>query len=189
MFGRFRNRRMARGILNRLSQPGQFPAEGQANQLLKTGQYRQAAPIFAQLAQSAREAGRVQKAATLYARSALAGAASRDAEFALLYTRQALQGLQDMGMLMRGSGVMAMILAELKSNGLSSVGTQLQHEFAGQFDEAALAPAFKAQAPQPGARLPATCPQCGAPVKSNEVQWIDATSAECAYCGGVIATL
>jgi hypothetical protein len=37
-------------------------------------------------------------------------------------------------------------------------------------------------------RLPAHCPDCGAPARSDAVEWIDATSAECAYCGGIIKT-
>jgi DNA-directed RNA polymerase subunit RPC12/RpoP len=31
--------------------------------------------------------------------------------------------------------------------------------------------------------LPATCPRCGAPVRSFEVKWTGSQSAVCAYCG------
>lgn len=34
--------------------------------------------------------------------------------------------------------------------------------------------------------LPAKCPLCGGPVRSDEVNWIDSDSAECAYCGGIV---
>ena len=34
--------------------------------------------------------------------------------------------------------------------------------------------------------LPAKCPSCGGPVRSDEVNWIDPHSAECAYCGGIV---
>ena len=34
--------------------------------------------------------------------------------------------------------------------------------------------------------LPALCPQCGGTVRPDEVEWIDATSAVCDYCGSVL---
>jgi len=36
--------------------------------------------------------------------------------------------------------------------------------------------------------LPAKCPSCGGPVRSEEVNWIDPYSAECPYCGGIVKT-
>jgi hypothetical protein len=32
-------------------------------------------------------------------------------------------------------------------------------------------------------RLPDVCPQCGGPVRKNDVKWVGAQSATCAYCG------
>jgi len=37
--------------------------------------------------------------------------------------------------------------------------------------------------------LPPRCPSCGGPIRSDEVHWIDACSAECAYCGGVVKAI
>lgn len=34
--------------------------------------------------------------------------------------------------------------------------------------------------------LPPHCPACGAAVRSDEVEWLDEVSAECAYCGSPI---
>ena len=31
--------------------------------------------------------------------------------------------------------------------------------------------------------LPAACPQCGAPVRGDEVKWTGPQSADCTYCG------
>lgn len=31
--------------------------------------------------------------------------------------------------------------------------------------------------------LPANCPRCGAPVRTNDVKWTGSHSAACAYCG------
>jgi hypothetical protein len=34
--------------------------------------------------------------------------------------------------------------------------------------------------------LPATCPQCGGPVRAHDVRWTGKHSAKCAYCGSVL---
>jgi hypothetical protein len=39
-------------------------------------------------------------------------------------------------------------------------------------------------------RLPRRCPDCGAPVIRNEVEWVGPSEAKCSYCGAVLeATL
>ena len=38
----------------------------------------------------------------------------------------------------------------------------------------------------PRARLPTRCPHCSAMLNPEEVDWIDNTTAECAYCDGVV---
>ena len=38
----------------------------------------------------------------------------------------------------------------------------------------------------PAAPLPTRCPSCSAPVDSREVDWADARTAECPYCGAMI---
>jgi len=35
-------------------------------------------------------------------------------------------------------------------------------------------------------RLPASCPFCGAPLRSDQVEWIDERRARCAYCGSPV---
>jgi tetratricopeptide (TPR) repeat protein len=37
--------------------------------------------------------------------------------------------------------------------------------------------------------LPAKCPSCGGPIRSDEVNWIDLHSAECAYCGSIVKAI
>jgi len=32
-------------------------------------------------------------------------------------------------------------------------------------------------------RLPGNCPNCGAPVRTREVDWVEESIVECAYCG------
>lgn len=37
-------------------------------------------------------------------------------------------------------------------------------------------------------QLPDACPHCGAPLREDEVEWVDADCAQCIYCGGVVHT-
>jgi hypothetical protein len=46
---------------------------------------------------------------------------------------------------------------------------------------AAPAPAFTQSQKRP--ELPLKCPSCGAPVRPNEVEWLDEQTAECDFCG------
>jgi hypothetical protein len=36
--------------------------------------------------------------------------------------------------------------------------------------------------------LPTSCPKCGAPVHSEDIDWVDENTAECEYCGTLIRT-
>lgn len=52
--------------------------------------------------------------------------------------------------------------------------------------EAAAGLEEKAQVAEEQRSLPAKCPSCGGPIRSDEVNWIDPYSAECAYCGDIV---
>lgn len=41
----------------------------------------------------------------------------------------------------------------------------------------------------PAHSLPPTCPQCSGALRSDEVRWIDTTSAACPWCGSSVKTL
>ena len=45
-------------------------------------------------------------------------------------------------------------------------------------------PSFESPAKRPV--LPTHCPSCGAPLHSDEVEWLDNITAECGYCGSPV---
>jgi hypothetical protein len=53
-----------------------------------------------------------------------------------------------------------------------------------------LSPGFQAPAPLTASPkqplLPTHCPACGAPLRPDEVDWLDAATAECAFCGSPV---
>jgi len=80
----------------------------------------------------------------------------------------------------------ANITRKMRNRGMAPAAEALQKEFG---DRVGPLPAGGPPARQPQrGHLPPACPQCGAPLRSDEVEWIDARSVECVYCGSVVRT-
>jgi len=187
MFRNGRRRRMLRQAAQLGAVPGPFLQDlSRANQMLAVGGHQQAAALFAQLALQADRTGHPRQSANLYAQAAQAAAEQPDRELALLYGRAALKAFARLGMLLRVTGFLAAFSQLLRMKGMDSEANLLQLEFGGQPIKVTTVQEEDASSAQPSARLPSACPQCGAPARSDEVEWIDEQSAECAYCGGVI---
>jgi hypothetical protein len=71
------------------------------------------------------------------------------------------------------------ITRKLTNKGMKNAAEALVKEF-GPVVGGMAAPA---PAAFPRGSLPTTCPKCGAPLHGSEVIWVDAITAECAYCG------
>jgi hypothetical protein len=173
-------RRSVRGAL-----AGQIPpALRNANALMAAGQSAPAAEIFEQFAGAALarngprapwfflQAGR----ARILAGQVPAGMAHFQQGLALFAARGQGQRLQQAGM---------RIVAELNEQGLSVEARQIE-----DYLQKALPGGFVA-APASGVQksaslLPTHCPGCGGPLRSDEVEWADAMTAECPYCGSAV---
>ncbi len=154
-------------------------AVARANQLLANGNAAEAAQIFARLAQEAESRGRPKLAANGHAQAAHAFAHARDEANTLAHARIALNWFLQLQMLGRAANFFGAITQALRATGMKAAA-ELQKEFG---DRVASAPTIA-----PRGRLPGKCPQCAAPVRSDEVDWIDNDSAECNYCGSVMQT-
>jgi len=160
-------------------------AVARANQLMANGKPGQAAQIFERLAQEAEQRGLPKPAANAHAQAAHAFTAAKNEQAALTQARAALNQFLQLNMLERAPRFFANITQRMRENGLTTVADALQKEFGDQVK--LLAAQANAASTQRG-RLPDKCPHCAAPARSDEVDWIDANSAECNYCGGVIQT-
>jgi hypothetical protein len=82
--------------------------------------------------------------------------------------------------------------SELRAHGHEAEATGLRAKLEARLDELGLALpdvaniAASATPPAPGRELPAECRACLGPVRSDEVEWIDDSSATCAYCGSTL---
>jgi hypothetical protein len=159
------------------------PLLRRANQLMAAGQYAEAASALEQLARAA-EARGGPRAPFLHIQAGRARAMAGQPE-------QALEGLE------RGLGLLAArgqteklrnfggrVVAELNQRGHATQASQLS-DYLGE-----LSPDYEAGVSSPGSPrpplLPTHCPGCGAPVRPDEVEWLDTVTAECAYCGSPV---
>jgi hypothetical protein len=156
-----------------------------AHSLVQTASYAEAAALYAQLAEEARAAGH-PRAAQLSLEAGRAFMLAGPAEAAVREIREGLELLAKLGRwrILQAAGERA--IAELHQHGM----TQEAEEIAAWLHEAlAGAPRDAAPARSPSGRpplLPTHCPQCGGAVHSDEIEWIDPHTAECAYCGSPI---
>lgn len=155
----------------------------QANRLANNGKLNEAGAEFARLAEELAET-RPRQAANLHAAAAHAFMGAGAAEQALQHAVQALQMFQQYRMLQRFPVFFANITREMQNHGMPAAVQQLESEFGVEVQQTQPVPA--AGTDERRVTLPAVCPHCGAAVRSDEVEWIDAFSAECIYCSGII---
>jgi hypothetical protein len=168
-----------------------FAELGRAHRLLAEGHPAEAAPIFAELGRQAEALSLPQRAAHLHLQAARCYFQIRDSTTGLSHARLGLQTIINAGLQAKASNIYARLLAGLRANGLDAEAETLQKEFGVQLGGVTANPAATSPAraeSQPEGQLPAKCPSCNGPIRSDEVDWIDAQSAECPYCGSTLHT-
>ena len=180
MFRSFRNTAVNPTPLN----PSQLQALNQANQLVASGQPILAAPIFAQLAENMETSNHPRRAANLHAQAAHAYADGKDEQNALVQARRALSLFIQYQMVQRTPVFYSNITRKFTNKGMKTRPKPWQGNSA-RWWEACPRPAPVAA---PRGSLPTNCPKCGAPLHPSEATWVDANTAECAYCGAAIRT-
>lgn len=188
-----------RGPMARLAHRPPLPPRirrqlNRAHRSLAEDRFEEAARLFDDLAQRAQNNGMPIRAAdlTLQAARALLGADLADR--AVERTLAALRLLVAGGRADRVPRVLSRSTAALRDKGYDAQADQLEQEAqqivagAGRSMAELETEAAQQAGPQPQQRgsLPATCTGCGAQLVPDEVEWHDANTAECLYCGTVI---
>lgn len=165
---------------------GQRPAALQmlrrANRLMERGQYEQAYPLLKRLADGAARNGMPVRAANLYVRAARARLEMGSAPDALDLAQRVIQLLIGAGQAERLHALGPRLVQAFEERGHHEQAITLRAEITALLGSVSAAAAPTA----PRATLPAQCPSCSGPVRADQVTWIDAQSAECAYCGSTI---
>ena len=169
--------------LRRMGRGGIPPLLIRSNELLATGQFAKGADGLEKLARAAEGRGG-RRAANLYI----------EAGRARVMAGQNSEGVE---LLERGIGLLAAspfhgrlaragrrIINELKERGLAEEAEQIAVLLGGVNPEPEPSAAGTAALRRPP--LPTRCPGCGAPVRPDEVDWLDDVTAECEYCGSPV---
>jgi len=169
-----------------------------AGRLFDQGKFAEAAAIFERLAEGAAQRGMLNRAGDLYLQSARCHLEMGNAAPAVERGKRALQLFGRAGLIGKIERLMPRMVAALRERGYEAEAEALRQEV-----EAHLAEAPPGRRPPPGAHpagrpsfarpmgrreLPARCSACGAPVKPDDVTWLDPQTAECPYCGSVLKT-
>jgi hypothetical protein len=165
-------------------------ALARANSLLAEGRFAEAADIFAELSEEAQQHGMLVRAADLALQSSRAHLFADDVEAALERAKEALRLLVRGGRAGRVGRVLPRMTAAMCHRGYDAQADQLEQEAARALEEVGLSlDEVGPRVPQVTAgrgTLPAQCSGCGAQLVPDEVEWHDAHTAECLYCGTVI---
>jgi tetratricopeptide (TPR) repeat protein len=171
----------------RRRRPGLRPALRRARRRMERADPAEAAAILEEKAQTAEEQGLSDRAGDLHLEAARCYLQLEDIDRADDHGLKALQLFIQARRPGKVRRLVPRMMAVLRRKGYHDEAEKLHQEV-----DALLGalPGEKAilwseRAVQRGS-LPAKCPSCGGPIRSDEVNWIDSYSAECAYCGGIV---
>ena len=159
------------------------PILQEANFAFDKGEYGRAAELFEQIAQVADARGgpraplfHLQAARSrIYAGQTALGMPSLKRGLELLVDRKQLSRLNNFGQ---------RVILDLKERGLTKEAAEIE-SFLNSVLQAMQAIIGESEATKRPV-LPTHCPQCGAALRPDEVEWLDEATAECAYCGSPV---
>jgi len=158
------------------------PILQRANQLMATQDYAGAAGAFEQLAKAAEGRGG-PRAPFFYLQAGRARIFAGQIPAGMDHLQYGLNLFAARGQLGKVFNAGNRIVGELNQRGLTKEAGQITDHMK------TLLPAFNAMsepAHNKKAALPTHCPGCGAPVRPDEVDWLDDVTAECAFCGSPV---
>ena len=175
-------RRRAGRLFRGMGKPDVPPMLQRANQLMAAGDYAGAAGAFKELAQRAEDRF-PQRAPFLFMQTGHAAILGGDTKAGVAHLRRGLTIFASQGRIAKMQAFGQRAIEELQERGLNAeaeeIASLLNANLPKEIPVENSAPARKPV-------LPTHCPSCGAAVRPDEVEWLDDTTAECAYCGSPV---
>jgi len=159
-----------------------------ANRLLEEGDYLQAAQLYEELGRQELDLGKV-RAPYLFLQAGQARLLGGDKDAGIALIQQGLGMFEAEGRWRKLQRAGSRVLAGLRGSGYDDEAVKieqwLQKTLQPQGEFSAM-PVSSSSEEERHPLLPTTCPACGASLYPQEVDWVDALTAECNYCGNLI---
>lgn len=159
------------------------PILQEANFVFDKGEYGRAAELFEQIAQTVDGRGgpraplfhlQAGRARILAGQTSL-GMPSLRRGLELLAQRERFPRLRRLGM---------RVVGELNQHGLKDEAAEMETWLQNVLTSDSAFDASETPSKRPV--LPTHCPSCGAGMRTDEIEWVDNVTAECAYCGSPV---
>lgn len=156
------------------------PLLQKANFAFTDGEYARAAELFEQVARTVEDQGS-PRASNLYLRAGHSRILAKQELLGIPSIRRGLELLAKSRKYQKLHQAGTKAMADLKSCGLSDEAAIIQ-----KWLKSILTEVPTAQLPVRHPILPSQCPSCAAPLRPDDVEWLDKETAECGYCGNVV---
>jgi hypothetical protein len=153
------------------------PLLQEANMAFEKGEFGRAAERYEKIARTADARGG-PRAPLFYLQAGRARTYAKQASLGLPSLRRGLELLAERGQFQRLHHTGRRTVNELRERGFEEEATNIEILLGTLMPKQFLVePAGKRPV------LPTHCPSCGAPLRPDEVEWLDNVTAECGYCG------
>jgi len=163
-----------------------------AHQLLNSSQPQEAAQLFHMLADGLDQKGMPVRAVMVRLQAAYAEALAGLVEQAVHSTNNALSHPVSANIPNRVANATQRVIDVFRQKGQTKEAGDLEKKVEELVNKAGFLQGqrfqLKATESQHHGELPAKCPSCGGPLLPDEVEWHDAGTASCNYCGSAIKT-
>jgi hypothetical protein len=159
------------------------PILQEANFAFVKGEYGRAGELFERIAETAAARGG-PRAPLFYLQAGRARLFAGQTALGMPSLKRGLELLSQGRLFLRLHRVRRRLINELHERGLMKEAAEI--EAWTMSSEAAALETDVQESPTKHAVLPTHCPACGAAVRPDEVEWLDESTAECAYCGSPI---
>jgi hypothetical protein len=159
------------------------PILQEANFAFDKGEYGLAGELFEKIAETAFARGG-PRAPLFYLQAGRARLFAGQTALGMPSIKRGLELLSQQGLFLRLRRARRRLIHELRERGLEKEAAEIEAWTMTPETSIGEPEPQEAQVKRP--ILPTHCPSCGAAVRPDEVEWLDESTAECAYCGSPI---